>query len=92
MMIVCIQNKVPLFLIGKPGSSKSLAKSMVMNALQGKMSSSGLFKQMKRVSLQKILHDLGIPSSLFPKDSKQIMAHLKTRTSKFYILLSPDEQ
>lgn len=50
MMIVCIQNKVPLFLIGKPGSSKSLAKSMVMNALQGKMSSSGLFKQMKRVS------------------------------------------
>lgn len=50
MMIVCIQNRIPLFLIGKPGSSKSLAKSMVTNALRGKKSNSGLFKHMKRVS------------------------------------------
>ena len=29
MMTVCIQLKIPLFLVGKPGSSKSLAKSIV---------------------------------------------------------------
>lgn len=49
MMIVCVQNRIPLFLIGKPGSSKSLAKSMVANALRGKKSNSSLFKHMKRV-------------------------------------------
>ena len=49
MMIVCTQNRIPLFLIGKPGSSKSLAKSMVTNALRGNRSNIGLFKHMKMV-------------------------------------------
>ena len=33
MMTVCIQLKIPLFLVGKPGSSKSLAKSIVSDSL-----------------------------------------------------------
>ena len=35
MMFVCIELKIPLFLIGKPGSSKSLAKSIISNNMQG---------------------------------------------------------
>ena len=35
MMFVCIELKIPLFVIGKPGSSKSLAKSIISNSMQG---------------------------------------------------------
>ena len=49
MMIICIELKIPLFLVGKPGSSKSLAKSIVADAMQGAASSSPLFKKFKQV-------------------------------------------
>ena len=32
MMFVCIQLKIPLFIIGKPGSSKSLARSIILHS------------------------------------------------------------
>ena len=50
MMIVCIENRIPLFLVGKPGSSKSLSKAMVVDAMKGAASNQDLFRKMKRVS------------------------------------------
>lgn len=44
-MIVCILNKIPLFIVGKPGSSKSLAMNLVTKSFKGKGSKSPLFKQ-----------------------------------------------
>ena len=44
MMVCCIELKIPLFLVGKPGSSKSLAKTVVGDIMQGQNSSSDLFK------------------------------------------------
>ena len=35
MMVVCINLRIPLFLIGKPGSSKSLAKTIINDSLRG---------------------------------------------------------
>jgi hypothetical protein len=35
MMLICIELKIPLFLIGKPGSSKSLAKTLIAQKMQG---------------------------------------------------------
>ena len=35
MMIMCIELKIPLFIIGKPGSSKSLAKTLISRKMQG---------------------------------------------------------
>ena len=35
LMVVAIECKIPLFLVGKPGTSKSLAKSMVQDAMTG---------------------------------------------------------
>ena len=32
MMFVCIQLKIPLFIVGKPGSSKSLARSIILHS------------------------------------------------------------
>ena len=51
MMTVCIENRLPLFLVGKPGSSKSLAKSIVVNSMSGRKSSSSLLKHFKSVQL-----------------------------------------
>ena len=35
MMVICIELRIPLFLVGKPGSSKSLAKSIVADSMLG---------------------------------------------------------
>jgi hypothetical protein len=49
MMIVCIELRIPLFLVGKPGSSKSLAKTIVADAMQGDSSRNHFFKRYKQV-------------------------------------------
>ncbi|XP_023412590.2 E3 ubiquitin-protein ligase RNF213 isoform X4 [Loxodonta africana] len=51
MMVVCIELKIPLFLVGKPGSSKSLAKTIVADAMQGQAAYSDLFQNLKQVHL-----------------------------------------
>ena len=51
MMIVCIELRIPLFLVGKPGSSKSLAKTIVHDAMQGDAARSRLFREFKLVGL-----------------------------------------
>ena len=50
MMVICIELRIPLFLIGKPGSSKSLAKAIVARAMKGDHSKSPLYKSLKQVS------------------------------------------
>ena len=49
MMVVCIELRIPLFIIGKPGSSKSLAKSIVTSRMLGEGSSKPLLKHFKEV-------------------------------------------
>ncbi|XP_028940022.1 E3 ubiquitin-protein ligase RNF213, partial [Antrostomus carolinensis] len=51
MMVICIELKIPLFLVGKPGSSKSLAKTIVADAMQGQAAQSDLFKELKQIHL-----------------------------------------
>ncbi|XP_029934003.1 E3 ubiquitin-protein ligase rnf213-beta [Myripristis murdjan] len=51
LMVVCIELRIPLFLVGKPGSSKSLAKTVVADAMQGQNSHCELFKQLKQVHM-----------------------------------------
>ncbi|XP_029417237.1 E3 ubiquitin-protein ligase RNF213 isoform X2 [Nannospalax galili] len=51
MMVICIDLKIPLFLVGKPGSSKSLAKIIVADAMQGQAAYSDLFRCLKQVHL-----------------------------------------
>ena len=52
MMVVCIELRIPLFVVGKPGSSKSLAKTVVADNMQGDNSRSELFKKFKQVRLK----------------------------------------
>ena len=56
MMVVCIELRIPLFVVGKPGSSKSLAKTIIQDNMQGNLSHSDLFKSFKQVFCLYILH------------------------------------
>lgn len=49
MMVICIELRIPLFLVGKPGSSKSLAKTIVADAMQGEAAHSELYRTLKSV-------------------------------------------
>lgn len=50
MMAVCVELRIPLFLVGKPGSSKSLSKTILDHNMQGRDSESPLFKSLKQVN------------------------------------------
>lgn len=49
MMVVCMELRIPMFLVGKPGSSKSLAKTIVADNLQGNAAHQDLFRNYKQV-------------------------------------------
>lgn len=49
MIVVCIELRIPLFLVGKPGSSKSLAKSIVSSSMLGRASEKEFMREMKAV-------------------------------------------
>ena len=49
MMAVCIELRIPLFVVGKPGSSKSLAKSIVAESMKGQNSKTDFLKKFKSV-------------------------------------------
>ena len=52
MMAICIELRIPLFLVGKPGSSKSLAKSIVAKSMLGQGSQTELLKSFKQVKVK----------------------------------------
>ena len=51
MMAICVELRIPLFLVGKPGSSKSLAKSIIQDSMHGQGSHSLLLRQFKQVQI-----------------------------------------
>jgi len=51
MMFVCIQLAIPLVLVGKPGSSKSLAKQLLQSAMLGGRSPDAFFKNFREIQL-----------------------------------------
>ncbi|CAD5126001.1 DgyrCDS14181 [Dimorphilus gyrociliatus] len=51
MITICIELRIPLFIIGKPGSSKSLSKAKVEESMQGKNSTSEFFRHLKHIQM-----------------------------------------
>ncbi|KAL3881524.1 hypothetical protein ACJMK2_027956, partial [Sinanodonta woodiana] len=51
MMVICTELRIPLFLVGKPGSSKSLAKTIVADAMQGNAAHKEFFREFKQVQM-----------------------------------------
>jgi len=92
MMAVCIELRIPLFLVGKPGSSKSLAKSIVQSSLQGIASNSELlrgFKQVHMFSYQ--CSQLSTPESVIEVFNTAKRFQKKQDTSKYVSVVVLDE-
>ncbi|CAD7957434.1 unnamed protein product [Amoebophrya sp. A120] len=51
MLLVSVMNQIPIFVIGKPGCSKSLAVSILQDNLKGSVSDQPLFKQMPAIEV-----------------------------------------
>ncbi|XP_018560281.2 LOW QUALITY PROTEIN: E3 ubiquitin-protein ligase rnf213-alpha-like [Lates calcarifer] len=51
MMVICVELRIPLFIVGKPGSSKSLSKTLLADAMQGPASHSELCRKLKQIHL-----------------------------------------
>ena len=49
VVLVCILNKIPIFLVGKPGCSKSLSMQLIRSNLRGKDSKDVLFQTMPQL-------------------------------------------
>ena len=45
VILTCILNKIPLFITGKPGSSKTLAMNLVTKSMRGQSSPNNFFKK-----------------------------------------------
>jgi len=51
MILVCILNMIPIFVVGKPGSSKSLSVELIGSHLNGKMSDIPFFQEYPAVEV-----------------------------------------
>ena len=51
-IFVCLNTKIPLFIIGKPGSSKSLCSLLIFKSMNGKDSSSEFFREFPKVYIK----------------------------------------
>ena len=50
-LFVCINKNIPIFIIGKPGNSKSLSIQIISNAMRGELSKNVFFKLYPRMFL-----------------------------------------
>ena len=93
MMFVCIELKIPLFVIGKPGSSKSLAKSIISNSMQGSRCPDGSilqnFKQVQIMSYQ--CSQLSTADGIIGVFNSCMKLQRKTGSNKFTACVVLDE-
>ena len=93
MMFVCIELKIPLFVIGKPGSSKSLAKTIISNNMQGNKCQDGSilrnFKQVHIMSYQ--CSQLSTAEGIIDVFKKCRKMQRKTRSNRFVSCVVLDE-
>ncbi|XP_064634464.1 E3 ubiquitin-protein ligase rnf213-alpha-like [Lineus longissimus] len=92
MMVVCIELRIPLFLVGKPGSSKSLAKLIVTDAMQGETADSPLFKSLKQVHMVSFqCSPLATPDGIKGTFSQCAMFQEKKNLEQFVSVVVLDE-
>ena len=48
-LFVCVNSKIPLFIVGKPGCSKSLSVQLLFKAMKGNSSENALFKSLPKL-------------------------------------------
>ncbi len=61
-LFVCVNSKIPLFIVGKPGCSKSLSVQLLFKAMQGDASDNFLFKSLPKLFINAFQGSLGSTS------------------------------
>jgi hypothetical protein len=61
-LFVAINNEVPIFILGKPGCSKSLSVKLIYQAMKGTLSTNSLFKNLPRIIISTYQGSMGSTS------------------------------
>ena len=61
-LFIAINNKVPIFIVGKPGCSKSLSVQLINKSMKGNSSNNPLFKQFPKIILNSYQGSMGSTS------------------------------
>ena len=92
MMAICIELRIPLFLVGKPGSSKSLAKAVIHASMRGKGSQTQLLSDFKEVDMFSYqCSQLSTPESVIEVFNTAKMFQNKQDTKNYVAVVVLDE-
>jgi len=94
-LFVCINSKVPLFMIGKPGSSKSLRVQLLFKTMKGEYSKNSLFKTLPKLMINSYQDSLGSKSkgvlNIFKKERSILERENEENLSKMISMIYFDE-
>src|SRR2546430_2739492 len=86
VMIVCILTKIPCFIIGAPGSSKSLAVRLISQNLRGSDSNDEYFRRLPQIYLIPHQGSSSSNSEGIKKIFNKAVAYQETSSEKFPFL------
>ena len=84
-LFIAINNKVPIFIVGKPGCSKSLSVQLINKAMKGSSSNNLLFKRFPKILLNSYQGSMGSTSQGVKKvfnKARKAMKKLKGEEKK----------
>ena len=94
-LFVCVNAKVPLFIVGKPGCSKSLSVQLLFKSMKGENSDNILFKTLPKLILNSYQGSLGSTSkgvlSIFRKARSILEKETEENLSKMISMIYFDE-
>ena len=94
-LFVCINAKVPLFIVGKPGCSKSLSVQLLFKSMKGEISDNILFKTLPKIILNSYQGSLGSTSkgvlNIFKKARGFLEKETEENLSKIISMIYFDE-
>ena len=94
-LFVCINSKVPLFIVGKPGCSKSLSVQLLFKSMKGETSDNNLFKTLPKLILYSYQGSLSSTSkgvlSIFKKARNILEKESEENLSKMISMIYFDE-
>ena len=94
-LFVCVNSKVPLFIVGKPGCSKSLSVQLLFKAMKGENSKNSLFKTLPKLMINSYQGSLGSTSkgvlNIFKKARTILERENEENLSKMISMIYFDE-
>ena len=94
-LFVCVNTKVPLFIVGKPGCSKSLSVQLLFKSMKGETSNNILFKSLPKLIINSYQGSLGSTSKgvlmIFKKARQFLEKENNENLSKIISMIYFDE-